>query len=51
MLSQTFLCLQDYKAEYDPKTYHSEKTGRGPLGGNWIVCTTCHLPKFIYLLK
>jgi len=25
----------DYKKDEDPKTYKSEKTGRGPLTGNW----------------
>ncbi len=32
--------LQDYKAEWDPSKYHSEKTGRGPLNGEWRVCTS-----------
>jgi len=27
---------KDYKEEYDPKKYHSEKTNRGPLNENWI---------------
>lgn len=26
----------DYKAEWDPSIYKSEKTGRGPLKGQWI---------------
>ena len=26
---------RDYKPEEDPAKYHSEKTGRGPLGPNW----------------
>ena len=25
----------DFKAEEDPKTFKSEKTGRGPLAGGW----------------
>lgn len=25
----------DYKKDEDPKTYKSEKTGRGPLDGDW----------------
>lgn len=29
--------LQDYKADEDPALFHSEKTGRGPLGPNWKV--------------
>jgi len=37
---------KDYKREEDPKLYHSEKTGRGPLKGDWIkTCTpamTCY---------
>ena len=27
----------DFKADQDPKTFKSEKTGRGPLTGNWKV--------------
>ena len=27
----------DYKQDEDPKIYKSEKTGRGPLSGNWQV--------------
>lgn len=27
---------KDYTVETDPKLYHSEKTGRGPLVGPWI---------------
>ena len=27
----------DYKADQDPKTFKSEKTGRGPLTGDWKV--------------
>ena len=27
----------DYKADEDPKTFKSEKTGRGPLSGDWRV--------------
>jgi len=27
---------KDYKEEYDPKKFHSQKTGRGPLNGTWI---------------
>ena len=26
----------DYKEEEDPRKFISEKTGRGPLGDNWI---------------
>lgn len=29
--------LQDYKPDEDPALFHSEKTGRGPLGPNWKV--------------
>ena len=28
----------DYKADEDPKHYKSQKTGRGPLEGDWKVC-------------
>lgn len=33
--------LQDYKADEDPATFKSVKTGRGPLGPDWKVksCT------------
>ena len=36
----------DYKAEEDPTLVKSEKTGRGPLSGNWVVSfpTSQHLP-------
>eukprot|EP00834_Sanchytrium_tribonematis_P008463 NODE_1004_length_2718_cov_0.682321.p2 type:complete len:254 gc:universal NODE_1004_length_2718_cov_0.682321:315-1076(+) len=27
---------KDYKKEYDPTLFHSEKTNRGPLGADWI---------------
>jgi hypothetical protein len=27
----------DYKKDEDPKIYKSEKTGRGPLAGEWQV--------------
>ena len=27
----------DYKKDEDPSIYKSEKTGRGPLSGNWKV--------------
>ena len=27
----------DYKSDEDPKTFKSEKTGRGPLTGDWKV--------------
>ena len=27
--------LQDYKPEWDPSKFHSEKTGRGPLSKDW----------------
>ena len=27
---------KDYKEEEDPKLYKSNKTGRGPLGTDWI---------------
>ena len=30
----------DYKADEDPAKFHSEKTGRGPLTGNWRNNTT-----------
>ena len=42
------LCLQDYKEEWDPCKFHSEKSGRGPLPpsqntagkhGTWSVST------------
>lgn len=26
----------DYKEDEDPKKFKSQKTGRGPLSGNWI---------------
>lgn len=26
----------DYIREEDPKCYHSEKSGRGPLNDNWL---------------
>lgn len=26
----------EYKPEEDPKLYHSAKTGRGPLGDDWL---------------
>lgn len=26
----------DYVKEEDPKYYHSEKSGRGPLNDNWL---------------
>ena len=29
--------FQDYKKEEDPKLYKSEKSGRGPLTGDWMV--------------
>ena len=29
----------DYKKDEDPTTYTSEKTGRGPLTGDWQVVT------------
>ena len=36
----------DYKAEEDPKKFKSEKTGRGPLSGDWKKSTqpimTCY---------
>ena len=28
---------KDYKPDEDPKTFKSEKTGRGPLSGDWKV--------------
>lgn len=30
------ICSQDYVAAMDPKTFKSEKTGRGPLRGDWM---------------
>lgn len=27
---------EKYKPEEDPSTYHSEKTGRGPLAADWV---------------
>jgi len=30
----------DYKEEWDPSKYHSEKTGRGPLSEDWINTAT-----------
>ena len=30
----------DYKKDEDPKTFKSEKTGRGPLAGDWKVSWT-----------
>ena len=30
---------KDYKADEDPLLFKSEKTGRGPLSGNWQVRT------------
>ena len=29
----------DFKKDEDPTTYKSEKTGRGPLSGDWKVGT------------
>ena len=35
---------KDYKAEYDPLIFKSEKTGRGPLvPGEWQVGGTCFI--------
>jgi len=34
----------DYKATEDPSQYISEKTGRGPLKGKWIVSNGRFLP-------
>ncbi|CAI2186603.1 20410_t:CDS:2, partial [Funneliformis geosporum] len=31
---------KDYKKDQDPTLYHSEKTGRGPLKGDWINTVT-----------
>jgi hypothetical protein len=31
---------KDYRADQDPKLYRSEKTGRGPLTGDWIKTAT-----------
>ncbi|NXG09286.1 PITM1 protein, partial [Sakesphorus luctuosus] len=30
------ISLGEYKPEEDPKLYHSSKTGRGPLGDDWL---------------
>jgi hypothetical protein len=30
---------KDYKPEEDPKQVRSEKTGRGPLDTDWLVCS------------
>lgn len=47
------LSFQDYRAEWDPALFKSEKTGRGPLRkdkdfkddnrafGSWVVSGTC----------
>ena len=32
----------DYKKDEDPKTFKSEKTGRGPLSGEWQVRAAGH---------
>lgn len=32
----------DYKADEDPKKFKSEKTGRGPLQGDWTVSNLPH---------
>jgi len=29
--------MQDYKVDEDPAIFKSVKTGRGPLGPNWMV--------------
>ena len=29
------VAANDYKVAEDPTKFHSEKTGRGPLGGTW----------------
>src|SRR2546422_591233 len=31
---------KDYKKDQDPTLYHSKKTGRGPLNGDWIQKAT-----------
>ena len=35
----------DYKKDEDPKTFKSEKTGRGPLEGDWKVRKHVDLPR------
>ncbi|KAF7643497.1 hypothetical protein LDENG_00238300 [Lucifuga dentata] len=32
----TKIRTKDYKADQDPATFRSEKTGRGPLGADWM---------------
>lgn len=45
----SFKCVfQDYKPDEDPALFHSEKTGRGPLGPGWkvhkntLICAHTH---------
>ncbi len=33
---------KDYKPEENPKLVRSEKTGRGLLDTDWLVCSHCH---------
>ena len=39
----------DYKKDEDPKTFKSEKTGRGPLEGDWKVRKHADLSKRFFL--
>ena len=39
----------DYKKDEDPKTFKSEKTGRGPLEGDWKVRKHVDLSKSFFL--
>lgn len=34
----------EYKPEEDPKLYHSSKTGRGPLGDDWLEAAVASGP-------
>ncbi|XP_063237118.1 phosphatidylinositol transfer protein alpha isoform [Bacillus rossius redtenbacheri] len=34
-IANDYVSRADYKPDEDPKKFHSEKTGRGPLEGNW----------------
>jgi len=35
-IANDFISRSDYKPEFDPKKFKSEKSGRGPLGTHWI---------------
>ena len=40
----------DYKKDEDPKIFKSEKTGRGPLSGEWRVSSSSVLSFLIIIL-